>query len=197
MRISQLLDRYNETWPDCKDEIGESFVDQRARVLENLIDFTSAPFTLQRICELLCDHSKRQYTSTRKLACAFDKLTSVQSTLGIMHPSVYEEAKRDRARKEELAAAAAAEAATAGNGSGPTQDDHSYAIPQHVHNMECSDGDSGGMELTADTDGHVEPFSHSDNSGGFNSTAWTSARGAAFANDDQEEQADMEADSVR
>ena len=54
------------------------------RLLALLEDFPNAPFTVQRLCELLLDPHRIYATSTRKVTSAFEKLLTVSSTVPTM-----------------------------------------------------------------------------------------------------------------
>ena len=54
------------------------------RLLSLLDDFPNAPFTVQRLCELLLDPHRIYTTSTRKVCSALEKLLTVSSTVPTM-----------------------------------------------------------------------------------------------------------------
>mmetsp|Transcript_27527 Transcript_27527/g.70098 ORF Transcript_27527/g.70098 Transcript_27527/m.70098 type:complete len:89 (-) Transcript_27527:651-917(-) len=58
------------------------------RLLSLLHEFPNAPFTAQRLCELLLDPHRIYATSTRKVTSAIEKLLNVSSTVPAMHVAV-------------------------------------------------------------------------------------------------------------
>ena len=81
-RLGETLDAANEKYPDTSSDAAEAsaiFAEQRKQALEGLHSFDSAPFTLQRLCELLVGY-ETQYKSSKKLMNAVLKLVSVCST---------------------------------------------------------------------------------------------------------------------
>eukprot|EP01012_Entosiphon_sulcatum_P025404 TRINITY_DN30718_c0_g1_i1.p1 TRINITY_DN30718_c0_g1~~TRINITY_DN30718_c0_g1_i1.p1 ORF type:complete len:165 (-),score=35.87 TRINITY_DN30718_c0_g1_i1:28-489(-) len=66
-----------------KEALGEGdaeYNEQRDAVLENLQRFQAAPFTLQRLCEILRE-PHRHHATKEKLVFAVEKLVTVSSTL--------------------------------------------------------------------------------------------------------------------
>ena len=78
-QLGAVLDRAHATYADCPAAPEETFDAQKTRVLSSLDEFDQAPFTIQRICELI-QEPHRVYKSTNKLLGALDKLTAVSST---------------------------------------------------------------------------------------------------------------------
>ena len=58
------------------------------RLLSLLQEFPNAPFTVQRLCELLLDPHRIYTTSTRKMSSAVEKLLTVSSTVPLMQVAV-------------------------------------------------------------------------------------------------------------
>ena len=84
-KIEQASREYYETNKDIDEsKNGDTFDGVLKRTLSLLDAFPNAPFTLQRLCELLVDPRKPYCTSTRKLMSAIEKLLSVSSTVPVM-----------------------------------------------------------------------------------------------------------------
>ena len=66
------------------DATGESYPEVLQRLKALLSEFPNAPFTIQRLCELLLDPHRVYFTSTRKVMSALEKLLTVSSTVPIM-----------------------------------------------------------------------------------------------------------------
>eukprot|EP00741_Cyanophora_paradoxa_P005223 tig00000865_g5063.t1 len=77
---------------ECRGRFSDGGLDDRAfrefaeRLLVALDGFRGAPFTLQRLCELLLAPD-RHYKNIRKLLLAFDKLLSVSTTMPKVDPA--------------------------------------------------------------------------------------------------------------
>ena len=65
-------------------DLPEPYEELLKRLLALLIDFPNAPFTVQRLCELLLDPHRIYATSTRKVTSALEKLLTVSSTVPTM-----------------------------------------------------------------------------------------------------------------
>jgi serine/threonine-protein phosphatase 4 regulatory subunit 2 len=88
-RVGATLDAANAKYPDLSADAATGqamFAEQRKQALEGLASFDSAPFTLQRICELVVDYES-QYKSCKKLMNAMLKLVSVCSTIAPSDPT--------------------------------------------------------------------------------------------------------------
>ena len=84
-KVEQACREYYETSQDIDEsKNGDTFHAVLKRTLSLLDAFPNAPFTLQRLCELLLDPRKPYRTSTRKLMSAIEKLLSVSSTVPVM-----------------------------------------------------------------------------------------------------------------
>ena len=84
-KVEQACREYYETSQDIDEsKNGDTFDAVLKRTLSLLDAFPNAPFTLQRLCELLLDPRKPYRTSTRKLMSAIEKLLSVSSTVPVM-----------------------------------------------------------------------------------------------------------------
>jgi len=83
-RTAEFHERFKDT-EALNDSRGNSFEDQRERLLQSLMAFDGAPFTLQRLCELLL-HPTENYKSTKKLLYGLEKLLSVSTTLDVATP---------------------------------------------------------------------------------------------------------------
>ena len=68
----------------CAQPGGENYADVLKRQLALLDEFPNAPFTLQRLCELLIAPRAMYATSTRKLMNAVEKLLTVSSAVPTM-----------------------------------------------------------------------------------------------------------------
>jgi len=65
-------------------DLPEPYEEILKRLLALLADFPNAPFTVQRLCELLLDPHRIYATSTRKVSSALEKLLTVSSTVPTM-----------------------------------------------------------------------------------------------------------------
>lgn len=68
----------------AKKDLNEPYDEMLKRLLALLNEFPNAPFTVQRLCELLLDPHRIYATSTRKVSSAFEKLLTVSSTVPSM-----------------------------------------------------------------------------------------------------------------
>ena len=75
----------------------QEYNDDRDDVIKTLQNFGAAPFTLQRLCEILVEPTKH-YTSKEKLLFAINKQTSVSSTLE-PQPFPFEDAAAPQGRR--------------------------------------------------------------------------------------------------
>uniref|UniRef100_A0A7S1G7H9 Serine/threonine-protein phosphatase 4 regulatory subunit 2 n=1 Tax=Bicosoecida sp. CB-2014 TaxID=1486930 RepID=A0A7S1G7H9_9STRA len=101
--IDEVVTASNAKVPDCPDRPAEGFADKRAALLSAVAAFDDAPFTIQRLCEVLLEPS-RFYSSTHKLFASLDKLLAVSSTQLPSDPALYTvaaPAAREAAAKEE------------------------------------------------------------------------------------------------
>ncbi|KAJ1641131.1 PPP4R2-domain-containing protein [Pavlovales sp. CCMP2436] len=81
LRLRKVLGEYYERSKDCDNPTRQTeFGEWRDRILELLGSFQRAPFTLQRLCELLLN-PQQVYRSTRKLMSAVEKLLMVTTTI--------------------------------------------------------------------------------------------------------------------
>jgi len=69
----QVVDKAHKKVADCPDRPFESFKEKRQQLVDALQAFDEAPFTLQRLCEILLE-PHRQYKSTNKLLAGLDKV---------------------------------------------------------------------------------------------------------------------------
>ena len=67
-----------------KNDLNEPYDELLKRMLSLLHEFPNAPFTVQRLCELLLDPHRIYVTSTRKVSSALEKLLTVSSTVPTM-----------------------------------------------------------------------------------------------------------------
>lgn len=67
-----------------RKDLNEPYDEMLKRLLALLHEFPNAPFTVQRLCELLLDPHRIYATSTRKVTSAFEKLLTVSSTVPTM-----------------------------------------------------------------------------------------------------------------
>ena len=75
--IHQVLQESHKLYPSTNKI--ENFDKTRDETLKMLSDFEQAPFTLQRLCEILSNF-QAHYKSTHKLVHAINKLLAVTST---------------------------------------------------------------------------------------------------------------------
>ena len=68
----------------AKKDLNEPYDEMLKRLLALLNEFPNAPFTVQRLCELLLDPHRIYATSTRKVTSALEKLLTVSSTVPTM-----------------------------------------------------------------------------------------------------------------
>jgi hypothetical protein len=73
IQLQNVLDDYALTSPKVGELDGETFEQRLKRVQDYLLKFPRAPFTLQRMAELLFE-PKRYYNNTSKFFLAFSKL---------------------------------------------------------------------------------------------------------------------------
>jgi len=84
-KLGDLLDMRQAR--EERSSIDGGFEIRRDDLINRLKQFESAPFTLQRICEMLTDQGAKQYRSSEKFMFAFEKLVSVTSTQDVMSPA--------------------------------------------------------------------------------------------------------------
>ena len=78
-RMEQVATEANARNPDCPSESAvHSFDVVRKRLRASVQAFVLAPFTVQRLCEVLLDPTKH-YKSTHKLMGSLEKLVTVSS----------------------------------------------------------------------------------------------------------------------
>lgn len=82
-KIEQVCAEYYFNNKDI-DATGESYQEVLQRLKALLAEFPNAPFTVQRLCELLLDPHRVYVTSTRKVMSALEKLLTVSSTVPVM-----------------------------------------------------------------------------------------------------------------
>ncbi|KAL1510639.1 hypothetical protein AB1Y20_006938 [Prymnesium parvum] len=82
-KISEVCAEYYAANKDI-DRSGETYAEVLQRLLALLHEFPNAPFTIQRLCELLIDPHRVYATSTRKVMSALEKLLTVSSTVPVM-----------------------------------------------------------------------------------------------------------------
>ena len=98
-RLAHLLSRGRRfDWESLKQvcaeyysaqkDLNEPYEDLLQRLLSLLQEFPHAPFTVQRLCELLLDPHRIYTTSTRKMSSAVEKLLTVSSTVPLMQVAV-------------------------------------------------------------------------------------------------------------
>jgi len=81
-KIDEVCAEYYANSKDIDNVEPYGEVLQRLKALLN--EFPNAPFTIQRLCELLLDPHRVYYTSTRKVMSALEKLLTVSSTVPVM-----------------------------------------------------------------------------------------------------------------
>mmetsp|Transcript_57098 Transcript_57098/g.113420 ORF Transcript_57098/g.113420 Transcript_57098/m.113420 type:complete len:162 (-) Transcript_57098:249-734(-) len=79
-KIERVCSEYYTTTKD----LNEPYEELLKRLLSLLQEFPNAPFTVQRLCELLLDPHRIYATSTRKMSSALEKLLTVSSTVPVM-----------------------------------------------------------------------------------------------------------------
>ena len=79
-KVEQVCAEYYSSNKD----LTEPYEELLKRVLSLLQEFPNAPFTVQRLCELLLDPHRIYATSTRKVTSALEKLLTVSSTVPTM-----------------------------------------------------------------------------------------------------------------
>jgi len=80
IKVEQVCAEY---YAAVKD-LSEPYDEMLKRMLSLLAEFPNAPFTVQRLCELLLDPHRIYATSTRKVTSALEKLLTVSSTVPTM-----------------------------------------------------------------------------------------------------------------
>ena len=100
VKINEVCAEY---YAACKDiDNVESYAEALKRILTLLHEFPNAPFTVQRLCELLVDPHRIYKTSTRKMMSAVEKLLTVSSTVPMMQTAVPKEGTYQVAAEFEL-----------------------------------------------------------------------------------------------
>mmetsp|Transcript_12365 Transcript_12365/g.14193 ORF Transcript_12365/g.14193 Transcript_12365/m.14193 type:complete len:194 (+) Transcript_12365:260-841(+) len=99
--INQFRSSHVNSDPEPKP--GVSFDDQKARLVSSLNAFDGAPFTLQRLCELILSPADH-YNSTKKLLFGLEKLLSVSTTLEVASETEIKDLDRenDEIRKKKI-----------------------------------------------------------------------------------------------
>ena len=82
---AKLKEVCNEYYGKVQD-LGEPYDSILQRLLALLDEFPNAPFTVQRLCELLLDPRRVYANSTRKCMNAIEKLLTVSSTVPVTMP---------------------------------------------------------------------------------------------------------------
>jgi hypothetical protein len=85
-----LEDRKNETDNDKLDRYrveDESFEERKQKFFQALNSYEEAPFTLQRLCELIVIPEKAYSTNSRKYLTALEKMVNITSTVPVVAPS--------------------------------------------------------------------------------------------------------------
>jgi serine/threonine-protein phosphatase 4 regulatory subunit 2 len=107
-KVQQVCADYYETNKDV-DASGEPYADSLKRLLALLDEFPNAPFTSQRLCELLVDPRRVYASSTRKMMNAVEKLLTVSSTVPTMQCAVAKPGSYQSSAEFELTALASGE----------------------------------------------------------------------------------------
>jgi len=107
-QILAVCTEYFEVTKDL-DSTGETYDAVLKRIFTLLKEFPNAPFTTQRLCELLIDPHRIYTTSTRKLMHALEKLLTVSSTVPTMQLAATKPGSYQEAAGFELAKLAAGE----------------------------------------------------------------------------------------
>ena len=97
-KLGSVCDEYHAATAD----LNEPYDELRKRLLSLLQEFPNAPFTVQRLCELLLDPHRIYTTSTRKLTSALEKLLTVSSTVPTMQVAVPKPGSYQAASETEL-----------------------------------------------------------------------------------------------
>ncbi|KAG5187744.1 protein phosphatase 4 core regulatory subunit R2, partial [Tribonema minus] len=79
-KLVAVIDGFNASFGYEEDKGGRPFTQRKTDLVEALRSFDGAPFTLQRLAEVLLE-PERQYQATHKLLNSLDKVLSVSSTL--------------------------------------------------------------------------------------------------------------------
>ena len=107
-KVQQVCADYYQTNKEI-DASGDPYADTLKRMLALLDEFPNAPFTAQRLCELLIDPRRVYASSTRKLMNAIEKLLTVSSTVPAMKCAVAKQGSYQSSAEFELTALAAGE----------------------------------------------------------------------------------------
>ena len=82
--IAAKLEAVCSEYYSSVQDLSEPYEELLKRLLSLLKEFPNAPFTVQRLCELLLDPHRIYATSTRKVTSALEKLLTVSSTVPTM-----------------------------------------------------------------------------------------------------------------
>ena len=82
--IAAKLEAVCSEYYSSVQDLSEPYEELLKRLLSLLKEFPNAPFTVQRLCELLLDPHRIYATSTRKVTSASEKLLTVSSTVPTM-----------------------------------------------------------------------------------------------------------------
>jgi len=97
-KLEQVCAEYHE----AKQDLPEPYDEMLKRLQALLAEFPNAPFTVQRLCELLLDPHRIYATSTRKVSSALEKLLTVSSTVPTMQIAVPKPGTYQAAAEAEL-----------------------------------------------------------------------------------------------
>lgn len=86
--IAAKVEQVCAEYYSAQKDLNEPYEDVLQRLLSLLQEFPHAPFTVQRLCELLLDPHRIYTTSTRKMSSAVEKLLTVSSTVPLMQVAV-------------------------------------------------------------------------------------------------------------
>lgn len=114
-KLDESASKMNKLFPDCPERAMESFREKRSYVISALEAFDEAPFTVQRLCELVTA-PQRQYASTAKWLASVDRMLSVTSTQAPNDPVQWAVSAAITAQRDGAAAAAAKPRLSAASG---------------------------------------------------------------------------------
>lgn len=124
-KLKEIMQEYLQTEEIEKEPRFQNFC-------ENLLKFESAPFTLQRICELLI--KPKMYNKLDKYMNALEKLLFVDSVIPQLEPQEYNQIVKDLFQKKKLVDES-------------NDDDDQQRLPHHSSDIQSEEDTTSPMEI--------------------------------------------------